>query len=203
MSAAELPPVVPEVSLELQRDDTPQPVAETMDATEAQLSAAPEPSTRGESALRTEELLDPPFAEDESDLNTVSAERDLNVEGEAVDDWSFDAIDPRRDDDFSEAPFENIESLQPPAHPRPEAQAANESPPAQLPLSADWAISHDGEADLHAYVEAARAREQASEALEAVARRVRSGEIVVALEPDATTEAVLASVLASLLTYPT
>ena len=125
------------------------------------------------------------------------------MESEAVDDWSFDAIDPRRDVDFSEAPFDNIESLQPPAHPRPEAQAPNEPSPAQLPLSADWAISHDGEADLHAYVAAARAREQASEALEAVARRVRSGEIVVALEPDATTEAVLASVLASLLTYPT
>lgn len=73
----------------------------------------------------------------------------------------------------------------------------------QLPLSPDWAVSPDAEADFHAYTAALNARERASELLETVARRVRSGEIVVAIEPGATTEAVLASVLTALLTNST
>ena len=69
-----------------------------------------------------------------------------------------------------------------------------------MSLPVDWAVSSEGEADLQAYVAEVRIREEASDVLEGVARRVRSGEIVLALEPGASTEAVLASVLASLLT---
>ena len=77
--------------------------------------------------------------------------------------------------------------------------ADGEAPPAAS-LPVDWAVSAEGEADLQSYVAETRIREEASEVLEGVARRVRSGEIVLALEPGASTEAVLASILASLLT---
>jgi hypothetical protein len=57
--------------------------------------------------------------------------------------------------------------------------------------------------DLVAGVERIRSRERAAAVIEAVARRVRSGEIVVSLEPSASSEAVLAAALASLLATST
>jgi len=151
------------------------------------------------SALHTDELR-------EGDLNREAPQEareaafESTPEADPEDDWFAEPDYVGRDDDVAEAPFENIESVGAP----PPSMAAEESgdtrpeSPALLPV--DWAVSPDGEADLQSYVAAARVREEASEVLEGVARRVRSGEIVLALEPGASMEAVLASVLVSLLT---
>jgi hypothetical protein len=60
----------------------------------------------------------------------------------------------------------------------------------------------DGLAALDALVHETQGAERAVEALEAVARMVRSREIVVSVGAGATPESVLASILASLLSHP-
>jgi hypothetical protein len=168
-------------------------------AAELKLAPAPDDAEIAGSALRTEELLSAPSAE--IIQPPVPEERAHTLR--PFDAWLAESGDATTEEDLSEAPFDNIESLDVTPPPAAWAPPAEEPAPEQLPLAADWAVSPEGEADLHAYVAEARSRELASEALEAVARRVRSGEIVVALEPGATTEAILASILASLLTDPT
>ncbi len=166
---------------------------------ELKLAPAPDGAEIVGSVLRTEELLSSPSAETiqppvpEESTHTITP----------FDAWLADSVDATDEEDLSEAPFDNIESLEVTTSPTVWAPPAEEPAAEQLPLAADWAVSPEGEADLHAYVAETRSRELASEALETVARRVRSGEIVVALEPGATTEAILASILAFLLTDPT
>lgn len=183
----------------LQRESIP-PVIEAT-TSELKLSPAPAHEEIVSSALRTEDLLSSPSAETENLIQSAVPEESTN--GTPYDAWFAESEVPTEEEDLSEAPFDNIESLEATPLPAAWTPPADEPAPEQLPLAADWAVSPDGEAELHAYVAETRSRELATEALEAVARRVRSGEIVVALEPGATTEAILASILASLLTDPT
>ena len=166
---------------------------------ELKLAPAPDDGEIVGSALRTEELLSSPSAETIQPPVPEESAHPVTP----FDAWFAESVDATEEEDLSEAPFDNIESLEAAPLPTAWAPPAEEPAPEQLPLAADWAVSPEGEAELHAYVAETRSRELASEALEAVARRVRSGEIVVALEPGATTEAILASILASLLTDPT
>lgn len=186
-----------------QETATPAPdaIPYTHDRAEVQLSDATDLIARPESVLRTQELLERHTEDAPSELSIDTDSLDVSPAGEAETEWFSGDVDP---ESLYEAPFDNIESLE--AAPAVEALELPEpvEPPAtQLRLSADWAVSPEGEADLEAYVAETRSVERASEVLETVARRVRSGEIVVGLEPGATTEAVLAAVLASLLANPT
>lgn len=166
------------------------------DSDRVEWSAIDDLEIRPESALHTDELR-------ERDTEGEKAGQEPGMSADAADaddDWFSEAASSSRDGEFEEAPFDRIESVG--STPRSlaaeeAAEAVPELPPVSLPV--DWAVSPDGEADLQSYIAEARIREDASEVLEAVARRVRSGEIVLALEPGASPEAVLASVLASLL----
>lgn len=165
----------------------------------AEWSAPGHEEERPQSALFTEELR-----ERELEAREMSPDAETRVESSGSgdeDDWFVQSGDVSPGDDLADAPFDNIDSvgetLRSLAAPDG-AEAEHEPLPASLPV--DWAVSSEGEADLQSYVAEARIREEASDVLEGVARRVRSGEIVLALEPGASTEAVLASVLATLLT---
>lgn len=154
---------------------------------------------RPQSALYTDELRERDL---EAQAMSLDAESRVESSGSGdEDDWFGQTGDVSPADDLADAPFDNIESVGESLRSLT-ASDGTDGDPEQLPASlpVDWAVSSEGEADLQSYVAEARIREEASDVLEGVARRVRSGEIVLALEAGASTEAVLASVLASLLT---
>ena len=155
---------------------------------------------RPQSALHTEELRERDLDAREPSEDAGDSRVESSMSGDE-DDWFSQTGSVGPADDVADAPFENIDSVGETLRSlsgSEGADGAHEPPPVSLPV--DWAVSSEGEADLQAYVAEVRIREEASDVLEGVARRVRSGEIVLALEPGASTEAVLASVLASLLT---
>lgn len=155
---------------------------------------------RPHSALHTEELLERDLEGREPSLDAGEDGIKSSVSGDE-DDW-FSQAGYDSPEVVADVPSDNIETvgeaLRSMTVPGGDAGGAQEPPRVSLPV--DWAVSPEGEADLQSYVADTQIREEASEVLEGVARRVRSGEIVLALEPGASTEAVLASVLASLLT---
>lgn len=190
--------VAPDPFAEIEEESYTEPFADALPDDAHEMSQWANPSHEDEpphSALHTEELRD-------RDLGARDARDDLAESSASPDedDWFSEAGNASTGDDLADAPFDTIESIgEPPrSMTAPDGTEGTSEPPVPLPV--DWAVSPEGEADLQSYVAGARLREEASDVLEGVARRVRSGEIVLALEPGASTEAVLASVLASLLT---
>lgn len=166
----------------------------------AEWSVPGDDDDRPQSALHTEELRERDLEAREPSEDAGDSLVESGASGDE-DDWFSQTGDASTADDVADAPFDSIDSVGETLRSLTAsegAEGAHEPPPVSLPV--DWAVSSEGEADLQAYVAEVRIREEASDVLEGVARRVRSGEIVLALEPGASTEAVLASVLASLLT---
>lgn len=167
---------------------------------EPEWSAVADEDVSPASALYTDELrgleVEPEQPADVPPEAVFNSDSDVDAE----DDWFTEAGHPGHEDDVDDAPFDTIESIGTTPRSLAAEGAEASAEPLPVPLPVDWAVSPDGEAALQRYVAASRVREDASDVLEAVARRVRSGEIVLALEPGASAEAVLASVLASLLT---
>jgi hypothetical protein len=167
---------------------------------EPEWSAVADEDVSPASALYTDELRGLEVEPEQPADPALEAAFNSDSDVDAEDDWFAQSGYSGHEDDVDDAPFETIESIgtTPRSLAAEGAEGSSEPPP--LPLPVDWAVSPDGEAALQRYVAASRVREDASDVLEAVARRVRSGEIVLALEPGASAEAVLASVLATLLT---